>query len=37
MECFSGVKIVQNSEKEDGIERKKHKNVKLKEDVSRPI
>ena len=34
MECFSGVKTAQNSKKEGGIERKKkHENVKLKEDV----
>ena len=38
VECFSGVKIAQNSKKEDGTERKKHKNVKLKEeDVSKVI
>ena len=34
MECLSGVKTAQNSKKEGGIERKKkHENVKLKEDV----
>ena len=34
VECFSRVKIAQNSKTEGGIERKKHENVKLKaEDV----
>ena len=34
VECFSGVKTVQNSKKEGGIKReKKDENVKLKEDV----
>ena len=34
VECLSGVKTAQNSKKEGGIERKKkHENVKLKEDV----
>ena len=34
MECLSGVKTAQNSKKEGVIERrKKHENVKLKEDV----
>ena len=32
MECFSGVKTAQNSKPEGGIERKKHENVKLKEE-----
>ena len=34
VECLSGVKTAQNSKKEGAIERKKkHENVKLKEDV----
>ena len=35
VECFSGVKTIQNSKTEGGVERKKkkHENVKLKEDV----
>ena len=34
LECLRGVKTAQNSKKEDGIERKKkHENVKLREDV----
>ena len=32
MECFSGVKTAQNSKAEVGIERKKHENVKLREE-----
>ena len=32
VECFSWVKTTQNSKTEGGIERKKHKNVKLKEE-----
>ena len=32
VECFIGVKTAQNSKKEDRIERKKHKNVELKEE-----
>ena len=33
VECFSGVQTAQNSKTEGGIKRKKHENVKLKEDV----
>ena len=32
VECFSWVKATQNSKTEGGFERKKHKNVKLKEE-----
>ena len=32
MECFSGVKTAQNSKAEGGIKRKKHENLKLKEE-----
>ena len=32
MECFSRVYTAQNSKMEGGIERKKHENVKLKEE-----
>ena len=32
VECFSWVKTTQNSKTEGGIEKKKHKNVKLKEE-----
>ena len=33
VECFSGIKTAQKRKAEGGIERKKHENVKLKEDV----
>ena len=32
MECFSGDKTAQNSKTEGGIEKKRHENVKLKEE-----
>ena len=37
VECLNGLKTAQNSKTEGGIERKRHENVRLEEDVPEAI